>query len=318
MHPSGHRTFAPFSWRRSVLIVTASLLPTMVLAQRNALPAGPAGDLVRDGRKLAGQGKHEEAVAQFAKALEVNPAMFEASLASGTSLDLLGRYADARRFLARAIEVASPEQKGTALRNMAFSYAFERDCRNAEKFAQQAYALELAVPDYNSAAEVANELGRLCLESGDVKVAEAWYKLGYENALKQPVLADSARDLWNFRWHNALARIAARRGDKAQAIAHVGHAKGFLDKGTNPGQLSFMPYLSGYVAFHTGDFAGAIADLKQAQQNDPFVLALLAQSFEKTGDAAAAMELWRKVLTMNFHNPTNAYARPLARARVGH
>ena len=61
----------------------------------------------------------------------------------------------------------------------------------------------------------------------------------------------------------------------------------------------------------------AIAEFRKAQQNDPFVLSLLAQAYEKTGDNAAALELWRKILTINSHNPTNAFARPEARKRVG-
>ncbi len=302
----------------TALAVVAVLLPVGTLrAQGAPLPAGPAGDAVREGRKLANQGKHEEALKEYAKALAADPKMYEANLSSGVALDLLGRYSDARKYLATAIEVAKPEAKGGALRNMAFSYAFEQDCGNSVKFAKQAFDAEVAKGDLDAAAGVANELARLCLESGDLKVAQEWYKTGYDAAMKQSVLPDSAKDLWNFRWHNALARLSARKGDKAQALMHVGHAKGFLDKGTNPGQLSFMPYLTGYVAFFGGDMTTAITELKQAQQNDPFVLSLLAQAYEKTGDKAAAMELWKKIMTINIHNPTNAFARPLARKRVG-
>jgi cytochrome c-type biogenesis protein CcmH/NrfG len=60
----------------------------------------------------------------------------------------------------------------------------------------------------------------------------------------------------------------------------------------------------------------AIADLLLADQRDPFILSLLAQAYEKSGQPAQATELWKKVLTMNSHNPTNAFARPLARKRV--
>ena len=301
----------------AALLLAAPLTALPAQAPAASQPQGPTWDAVREGRKLANQGKLGDALAEYAKALQLDPKMYEANLSSGAALDLLGRYAEARTFLQTAVDVAKPEVRGTPLRNMAFSYAFEKDCANAVKYAKQAYEVELAKPDMNGAAEVANELGRICLESEDVKVAAEWYQKGYDAAMKQPVLPDSAKDLWNFRWHNALARIAARKGDKTAALMHVGHAKGFLDKGTNPGQAAFMPYLSGYVAFFTGDMAAALTDLKQAQQNDPFILALMAQAYEKTGDRAAAMELWKKIMTINNHNPTNAFARPMARKRVG-
>ncbi len=309
----------PVAVLRRYSLVALALVATPLAtlrAQGATLPAGPAGDAVREGRKLASEGKHEDALKAYGRALSVDPKMYEANLSSGAALDLLGRYGEARKYLQTAIDVATPQVKGTPLRNMAFSYAFERDCPNAVLYAKQAYEVELMKPDLNGAAEVANELGRICLESGDVKVAQEWYKTGYDAAMKQPALSDSAKDLWNFRWHNALARIAARKGDKAQALMHVGHAKGFLDKGTNPGQLSFMPYLTGYVAFYTGDMPSAIAELKQAQQGDPFNLALLAQAYEKTGDSATAMELWKKIMTITNHNPTNAFARPMARKKI--
>ncbi len=303
--------------RRALSVLVALVVPLATLrAQGAELPAGPAGDAIREGRKLASQGKLEDALKEYMKAMSADGKLYEAHVATGNTLDLLGRYGDARKHLAVAIDLASPEQKGGALRNMAFSYAFEQDCANAVKYARQAYDLEVAKPDFESAAGVANELGRLCLESGDTKTAQEWYKTGYDAAMKQPVLPDSAKDLWNFRWHNALARIAARKGDKAAAMMHVGHAKGFLDKGTNPGQVAFLPYLTGYVAYYTGDMTTAITDLRKAQQGDPMNLALLALALEKTGDSAAAMELWKKVMTMNNHNPTNAFARPIARKKI--
>src|ERR1035441_202366 len=48
----------------------------------------------------------------------------------------------------------------------------------------------------------------------------------------------------------------------------------------------------------------------------PFVLSLLAQAYEKSGDKAQALDYYRKVLTINTHGPTNAFARPLAKEKV--
>ncbi len=45
-------------------------------------------------------------------------------------------------------------------------------------------------------------------------------------------------------------------------------------------------------------------------------LALLAESYERTGDESKAMDYHRKVLAINFHNPTNAFARSLAKKKV--
>ena len=107
----------------------------------------------------------------------------------------------------------------------------------------------------------------------------------------------------------ALARAALGKGVKAAG-------KAALDKANNPDQAQFFPYLTGYVAFYTGDYKTAITDLKTANQNDPLILALLAEAYEKSGDATQASDYYRKVLALNSHNPTNAFARPLARKKL--
>jgi tetratricopeptide (TPR) repeat protein len=125
------------------------------------------------------------------------------------------------------------------------------------------------------------------------------------------------RALWDFRWHHALARLAARRGKKSDAKKHVTEARAALDKAQDKNQEPYFPYLTGYVAFYSKNYKSAVTDLEKANQNDPFILALLAQAYEKLGDQAKAQELYRRVLTFNNHNPTNAYARPLAKKKLG-
>jgi tetratricopeptide (TPR) repeat protein len=46
-------------------------------------------------------------------------------------------------------------------------------------------------------------------------------------------------------------------------------------------------------------------------------LKLLGEAYEQSGDAAQAKDYYRKVLEINTHNPTNAFARPLAKKKLG-
>jgi hypothetical protein len=71
------------------------------------------------------------------------------------------------------------------------------------------------------------------------------------------------------------------------------------------------------VAFYGGDSQGAVTELLKGNQNDPFITCLIAQAYEKLGDKDKATEFYRKVLTSNGHSPTNAYARPLAKEKLG-
>ena len=133
---------------------------------------------------------------------------------------------------------------------------------------------------------------------------------------RKPDLSEADKNLWLFRWESAQARIAARRGNADEAQQHVKAAKVALDKANNPDQLWFYPYLTGYTAFYAGDYKTAVAELQKADQHDPFILVLLGQAYEKSGDASQAREYYRRVLEINFHNPTNAFARPLAKKKL--
>lgn len=101
-----------------------------------------------------------------------------------------------------------------------------------------------------------------------------------------------------------------------KAQQYVAAAKAALDKANNPEQVKFYPYLTGYVAFYTGDNKSAIAELQKADQHDPAVLALLGEACEKSGAAAQAKAYYGKVLEFTNHNPANAFARPLAKQKL--
>ncbi len=235
---------------------------------------------------------------------------------SGVALDLEGKYQEARVHLAKAIALATPEQKVQALRTMGVSYAFTRDASQAAKYDQQAFDSQYAGKKFDDAAGTANELARIYLESGDVDNAFQWYQTGHLTALLKPNMTPAEKDLWEFRWESALARIRARQGRKDEAQKHLAAAKAILDKGGNPDQTVFYPYIVGYVAFYGEDYKAAIAELQKANQKDPFVLILLAQAYEKSGDNVKATQYYKQVLTINSHSPTNAFARPLAELKV--
>jgi tetratricopeptide (TPR) repeat protein len=238
-------------------------------------------------------------------------------VAQGAALDLDGHYAEARAKLSQAIDKAPTDSAKTpARRGLAISYAFTCDTKEVSRYEHQVIDPRVAGKDYIGAADVSNELARLLLECNDLNEALATYRSGHDLALKQANLSDTAKDLWDFRWEHAQARIAARRDNKADAEKHVAAAKAILDKGTNPDQKRFFPYLTGYVALYTGDYKTAITDLGQADQKDPFYECLLAMAYEKSGDPADATPLYRKVLEGKQHNPAMAFARPLARRKL--
>jgi tetratricopeptide (TPR) repeat protein len=302
----------------------AALFPVTTLAAQAAArpaadsqPLSPAMELVRQGRRLSNQGQQDEAIATFGKAVALEPKLSEAHAGIGIALDLQGKYAEARHHLQEAIDFAPDSTRDRARRTMAVSYAFESKADDAMRFEKPVFDAALAAGRFFDAGEVADEQARIYLESGNLDSALAWYRRGYETGLKEPGISAARKDLWEFRWHHAEARIAARRGQASEAQRHVAMAKAVLDRGTNPQQAVFLPYLTGYVAFYTGDLKTAIADLRKGNQKDPFILCLLAQADEKSGGVTppgrrpSGGRFWRSTPTPR---PTPSRARSRASA----
>jgi tetratricopeptide (TPR) repeat protein len=275
------------------------------------------------------EGKLDDALGVYQKELAANPNSLPANNAAGTVLDLLGKGAEARLHFQRGIDAAPDAgSKANAQRQMAMSYAFDGDCRNTVKYEQMVIAYwvtrEQAEPQnaFYQEGEMANEAARACIDSGDLETAATWYRKGTELGLKEPGNETHPKSLWNFRLEHALARIAARRGDKAEAQKHVAAAKAQLDGDPKMAeqQARFYPYLTGYVALYTGDTKTALEELQKAvamQGNDPFLQCLLGMTYEKLAEKEKAMECYRKASTTTAHNPPAAFARPFTRKKLG-
>jgi tetratricopeptide (TPR) repeat protein len=302
-------------------LVALSLWCAPLFAQA---PAGQAQqpEFVKQGQQLLREGNLQDALALFRQTLQSIPLSLQANLGAGIVLDLMGQGEEARKYFSKAIDISvTPERKAASQRAMAMSYAFEGNCKKAIEYEKKVMQYAVEVKNVFQQGEIADEAARVCIDSGDLDAAHKWYQTGHDTGLEEPGIKPARADLWNFRWEHAQARIAARRGNQEEAQKHVAAAKAILDKGSNPEQAPFFPYLKGYVAYYSGDYKAAIEEFLKANQNDPFIQCLTAQTYEKLGDKDKALESYRKASTATAHNPPTAYAVPFSKkklAELGH
>ncbi|MDQ6633578.1 MAG: hypothetical protein M3Z10_02355 [Gemmatimonadota bacterium] len=253
-------------------------------------------------------------------------------LQQAARLDSEGRTADARAIFQQVLDtVSTPAARAATNRAMAMSYAFDGDCARTveyeEKVIEYWKTREQAEPQnaFYQQGEMANEAARVCIDVGQLDVAERSYRRGTELGLQEPEPKTHPKSLWDYRLAHALARLAARRGDAAEARRQAAEARRILDADPKmaAAQERFYPYLTGYVALYTNDLGTAEADLTKAlaiqgNQNDPFMHVLLAMTYEKMGQADRAKVLYEKAYTVaTAHNPPSAFARPYARTKLG-
>jgi tetratricopeptide (TPR) repeat protein len=306
-------------------LIAALVSAPFVLAQGGRGSQSPelqqASQLMRDG-------KTTEALAAVRRGLESNPASAQAA----NLLDTLGATAEARVVFQRIIDAAGdPVARAQAQRLMAISFAFDGDCANTVKYEQMVIAYwasrEQAEPlnAFYQEGEMANEAARVCLDAGDLAAAEHWYRAGADLGLKEPGHAKNPASLWDYRLAHALGRVAARRGNAAEAQRQISAARKALDGDpTMAGQQErFFPYLVGYVALYTNDLPTAEAELTKTvatpgNENDPFMRCLLAMTYEKLGQQDKAKAAYAQAYALAIqHNPPAAFARPFARKKLG-
>jgi tetratricopeptide (TPR) repeat protein len=274
------------------------------------------------------EGKTAEALAAVRAEAKANPA----SGAAANMLDVLGATKEAKAIFQRQIDnAADPAAKAAAQRAMAMSYAFDGDCANTVKYEEMVIAYwttrEQAEPQnaFYQEGEMANEAARVCIDNGQFDVAEEFYRRGTDFGLREPDPKTHPKSLWQFRVTHALARLAARRGNAAEAKKQIAEARRILDSDPKmaEAQERFFPYLTGYVALYLNDLKTAEAELTKAvsiqgNSTDPFMTTLLGMTYEKLGQADKAKETYTKAYGLaTAHNPPAAFVRPFVRKKLG-
>jgi hypothetical protein len=153
---------------------------------------------------------------------------FRERVREASRLDTRGRTAEARVVFQRLIDsAATPAARASAQRAMAMSFGFDGDCPNTVKYEEMVIAYwktrEREEPQnaFYQQGEMANEGARVCIDVGELAMAEKYYRMGSELGLKEPEPRTHPRSLWDYRLAHALGRLAARRGDRAEAHRQI-------------------------------------------------------------------------------------------------
>lgn len=252
------------------------------------------------------------------------------SLRTAQRVDADGKHAEARAIY-QALIASAPDAaaKAAATRRLAMSYGYDANCTKVIELLEQVigyWVTRRGVEPQNAhyqEGEMANEAARVCIDHGFLDEAERMYKRGTALGNAEPAPRTHPASLWAFREAHAMARLAARRGNAAEAKRWVGEARKALDSDSAmaKSQEQYFPYLVGYVALFTGDLATADAQFQKtvaAMPNDPFQLVLLGMTHEKMGHAEVARGFYQKAYDMSTgSNPPHVYSRTFTKKQLG-
>jgi len=249
--------------------VPTSVSPTSTPA---ATPTLSAEDHVDQGMEYHGQGELDKAIAEYEKAIELEPNDADAHRNLGTAYGEQGKWEESAAAYERAIEI-DPDF-GEAYGDLAAAYF--RLGRIPEALETGEKAIELA-PDYATAH---NNLGIIYKEQGEYDLAIAEYEKAIELDPSDP------------KPHNNLGVVYKEQGEYDLAIAE--YEKAIELDPSDPKPHNNL----GNVYKQQGEFDLAIAEYEEALKIDPdygtayLSLGLLYAQQDMVGDAMAAFETY--------------------------
>lgn len=303
---------------RIVSRAAAVAVLALVFAAAATARAQDPEELVKQGRALFSQGKHDDAERLYRQAISLNPRSFEGLRSLGILLTLKGLYPEARTYLQRAITAAPTTMvRHQAMATLALSYAFEGNIEAVRREYEALRKQQQADGDFAGAAASARSLGRILLEAGDTAGGRQWYELGYQEWKPQPGQPENDQLLWEERWRHMQARIASREGRLEDAKRLLSEFEALMQKRSRLGEdASIYRWVAGYVSYYAKDYDAAISQLTQGDMGDPFILDLIGKAYEAKGDVTNARRYYRRVMESNVYNLQSAIARPHARAKL--
>ncbi|HKN83632.1 MAG TPA: tetratricopeptide repeat protein, partial [Pyrinomonadaceae bacterium] len=99
--------------------------------------------------------------------------------------------------------------------------------------------------------------------------------------------------------HYNLARVAIAKKDLATAKTETETFRSGAETAKNTNQLKQAHELAGRIAVEEKNYAAAISELGQANQQNPEVLYLLGQAYQSKGDSAKAKQMFTKAAKFN-------------------
>jgi tetratricopeptide (TPR) repeat protein len=257
-------------------------------------------------------GRHEDAIKNYEKSVELNPEFGFSQKKIGDNLIFMGKYDEGRAAYRKAVEMqTTPSGKLGDMDAIARSYVYEGNSQQAlaegEKILQM--ATKEGLPEWQAGIHSTN--CEIHIEMGSLDQAEQSL-----TECKKVVMASELLPSFKENFAKGAlfdeALIAAKRKDFANAMAKAEEYKAKVEAGNDPKEMENYHALLGRIHSEKGDDAKAIEHLKQANQENPYTLFLLAVAESKAGNKAKAAELFKKVANWNEDSLDYAFVRPKA------
>ena len=245
---------------------------------------------------LLKMGRFDDSIGQYRKALSIDPRFLASHFGISADLMYLGKPADAD---AELQQMAGQAQNDGQLRTALFGMAVvAADTGKFDKAAQD-LDKEFAVAEKkNDTAAMAADLqakGNILAQTPDFNQAKQQFDHSLQ-LIESSSLSQEIKSNATLVHHYNLAGLYLAKKDYTAAKRETDE---FRTGAKTSAQLKQVHELAGRIALAEKDYDTAIAELQQANQQDPRNLFFLAVAYEGKGDTAKAKELCIKAANFN-------------------
>jgi tetratricopeptide (TPR) repeat protein len=267
---------------------------------------------------LLKMGRFDDSIAQYRKALAIEPNFVNAH--QGIAMDLLysGKPDQAAAELQNITQKARTDgERRTALFALTVVHADGGKLARALEDVDKQYALGEKTNDVPAMSFNCQLKGNILLEMGKPDPARG----EFERAVKLVEGSNLSNELKNnarLVLHYNLARAALGKKDFAKAKSEADEFRKGASVSKNPAQAKQAHELDGILALAAKDYDKAVAELLQANQQNPQNLYRLCQAYQGKGDAEKAKDFCARAANFNSLPQINyAFVRSKAKAAAG-
>ena len=248
---------------------------------------------------LLKMGRFDESIAQYRKALAIDSNFINSHQGIAAALMYQGKPDEAAAELQKITDKArSDAERRTALFALTVVDVDSGKLDKAIEEVDKQYALGEKTNDIPAMTGDLQLKGNIMLEMGMPDEAKALFERGLKMT-EDSSLSQEIKDNAKLFHHYNLARVALAKKDLTTAKAEAESFRKGTETQKNPFQTKQAHELLGMIALEAKDYEGAVAELQQANQQNPYDLYRQCQAYQGKGDVGKAKEFCAKAAAFN-------------------
>jgi tetratricopeptide (TPR) repeat protein len=261
-------------------------------------------------------GRFDESIANYKKALQVDPYFVSADVGIANNQVFEGKGDEARATLKGLLAKARNDgEKRLAWFWTSETYLHEERWADALKSLEEEKKIADASGDLVSASQDLNFMGNILLAAG--KPTEAAQK--FEESVKtidRSKAAEAVKDAAHRAHLFDMTRVALLKGDLATARSTAASYSQAVEAKAVPFEVRQSHELAGMIAVQAKQWDTALTELGKAGKQNPRVSYFTALAWQGKGDATKAAEAFKATADYNQLNGLYGFVRPQARRQL--